>query len=557
MPNNIFFGVFGGLGLFLFGMKVMSDGLQKIAGRSLRRILEMLTKTTIGGVLVGAGVTAIIQSSSATTVMLIGFVQAGLLTLRQSIGVILGANIGTTITAQIIAFKIHKFALPAIGLGVLLNFFVPRKNVKYFGQVLLGFGLLFFGLAVMTEVFGPLKSSPEFKQLFVTFSKNPLLAILTGTALTMLIQSSSATVGITMTLAGVGLLDFTTAFAVILGDNIGTTITAQLAALNANVTAKRTAWAHTLFKVFGAGYMFILLGIQYKGKPIFLYFVDWITPGNVWVGQNIERHVANTHTIFNVFNCILFIPLAGFMVFVVTKLIRGEVEVIEHTTKYLDNRMLVTPEIAVGQAKKEIIRMAHYAKQQLDMSIQSIFAKNHREREELYEKVRRREEVVNLLEREITSFLINIDQQSITEEMAQTTAAYLHLIHDVERIGDISENIIDLIKLKEEENIKFSETGDKEVRQLSKYVDKGIDLTITAFEKWDKKAAEEALEMEGRIDATEQNYRDNHIARVGRSECDPKAGIVFLDILSNLERAGDHSNNIAQKILELNTFGTK
>ncbi|MFH1576944.1 MAG: Na/Pi cotransporter family protein [Candidatus Margulisiibacteriota bacterium] len=554
MTNNIFFGVIGGLGLFLFGMKVMSDGLQKIAGRSLRRILEMLTKTTIGGVMVGAGVTAIIQSSSATTVMLIGFVQAGLLTLRQSIGVILGANIGTTITAQIIAFKIHKFALPAIGLGVLLNFFIPRKNIKYFGQVLLGFGLLFFGLAVMTEVFVPLKDSPEFRQLFVTFSKNPLLAVLTGAALTMVIQSSSATVGITMTLAAVGLLDFVTAFAVILGDNIGTTITAQLAALNANVSAKRTAWAHTLFKVFGAAYMFLLLGVQFKGKPIFLYFVDWITPGNVWAGQNIERHVANTHTIFNVVNCIVFIPLAGFMVFVVTKMIRGEVEVIEHGTKFLDPRMLVTPEIAIGQAKKEIIRMAHYAKQELDLSIRSIFAKNHREREELHEKVQRREEVVNLLEREITSFLINIDQQSITEEMSKTTAAYLHLIHDVERVGDISENIVDLIKLKEEENIKFSAIGDKEVKQLSQYVDQAMTLTIDAFDKWDRKIAEEAIEMEGRIDATEQNYRDNHIARLGKAECDPKAGIVFLDILSNLERAGDHSHNIAKKILELNSF---
>ncbi|MFH1684561.1 MAG: Na/Pi cotransporter family protein [Candidatus Margulisiibacteriota bacterium] len=495
-----------------------------------------------------------IQSSSATTVMLIGFVQAGLLTLRQSIGVILGANIGTTITAQIIAFKIHKFSLPAIGLGVLLYLFVPRKNIKYFGQVLLGFGLLFFGLAIMTDVFGPLKDSPEFRQLFVTFSKNPLLAVLAGAVFTMVIQSSSATVGITMTLAGVGLLDFVTAFAVILGDNIGTTITAQLAALNANVTAKRTAWAHTLFKVFGAAYMLALMGIQVKGKPVFLYFVDLITPGNVWLGQNMERHVANTHTIFNIINGIIFIPLAGVMVFIVTKLVRGEVEVIEHGTKYLDSRMLVTPEIAIGQAKKEIIRMADYAKQQLDLSIKSIFAKNHREREQLFEKVKRREEVVNLLEREITSFLINIDQQSITEEMARTTAAYLHLIHDIERIGDISENIIDLIVLKEEENIKFTETADRELRQLSHYVDKSIELTVTAFETWDKKLAEEALEMEGRIDATEQNYRDNHIARVGQGKCEPTAGIVFLDILSNLERVGDHANNIAQKILELNSL---
>jgi phosphate:Na+ symporter len=554
MTNNILFGIIGGLGLFLYGMKVMSDGLQKIAGRNMRRILEMLTKTTIGGVAVGALVTAIIQSSSATTVMLIGFVQAGLLSLKQSIGVILGANIGTTITAQIIAFKIHKYALPAIGVGVFLFFFVPRKNFKYFGQMLLGFGLLFFGLSVMTAVFGPLKESAEFRQLFVTFSRNPMLAVLTGMLLTMLIQSSSATVGITMTLAGVGLLDFVTAFAVVLGDNIGTTITAQLAALNANITAKRTAWAHTLFKVFGAGYMLVLLNFQIKGKPAFLYLINLITPGNVWAGQNIQRHVANSHTIFNVINCIIFIPLAGLMAFVVTKLIRGEVEVIEHGTKYLDDRMLVTPDIAIGQAKKEISRMAHYAEQELELSIQSIFAKSHRERESIFEKVKRREEAVNLLEREIANFLVHIDQQSITEDQSRTTAAFLHLIHDIERIGDISENILDLVILKDEERIKFSEVGSKEVKQLSKYVGEAISLTIKAFKEWDKHLAQKALEIEGRIDATEQRYRDNHIARLGKAECEPKAGIVFLDILSNLERAGDHAHNISKKILELNSF---
>jgi phosphate:Na+ symporter len=419
---------------------------------------------------------------------------------------------------------------------------------------MLGFGLLFFGLAIMSDVFIPLKNSAEFRQLFVTFSRNPLLAVLTGAILTMVVQSSSATVGITMTLAGVGLLDFVTAFAVVLGDNIGTTITAQLAALNANITARRTAWAHTLFNLIGAAYMLVLLNVKIKGHPIFLYLIDLITPGNVWAGQNIERHVANSHSIFNIFNCVIFIPLAGAMAFVVTKLIRGEVEVIEQATKYLDSRMIITPDIAIGQAKKEIVRMAHYAEQQLDLSIQSVFSKNNRERESLFEKVRRREEAVNLLEKEISSFLIKIDQQPITEDMANTTAAYLHLIHDIERIGDIAENILDLVMLKEEEGIKFSEIAEKEIRELSNYVAESIALTISAFEKWEKQTAHQAIEMEGKIDVTEQTFRNNHIKRLGREECDPKAGVVFLDILSNLERAGDHSDNIARKILELNSL---
>jgi len=554
MTDNIFFGVFGGLGIFLFGMKVMSEGLQKIAGKSLRRVLEMLTKTTLSSVAVGAGLTAIVQSSSVSTVMLIGFVQAGLVTLKQSIGVVLGANIGTTITGQIIAFKIHKYALPLIGLGVALNFFAPKRKLRYIGQSILGFGLIFFGLAVMTSVFGPLKHSPEFRQLFVTFSRNPLLAVLTGAILTMIVQSSSATVGITMVLAGTGLLDFVTAFAVILGDNIGTTITAQLAALNANITAKRTAWAHTLFNLIGAGYMLLFLNLKVAGKPVFLYLINLITPGNVWAGQNIERHVANSHSLFNVLNCLIFIPLTGILVFVVTKLVKGEIEVIEHDTKYLDKRMLIAPEIAIGQAKKEIVRMAKYAEQQLKLAIDSIFRTKRREREEIFEKIRRREEVVNHLETEIASFLIRIDQQSITEEQSRTTAGYLHLIHDIERIGDISENIMDLVVLQEEEGAKFSDKAYEEIKQLSKYMSGALDLAIEAFDKWDKNIAYQALEAEGKVDAIEQQYRDNHIRRLGKGECNPATGVIFLDILSNLERAGDHAENIAKKILEINTF---
>ncbi|MFH1542822.1 MAG: Na/Pi cotransporter family protein [bacterium] len=554
MTDNIFFGVFGGLGLFLYGMKVMSDGLQKMAGKNLRKILELLTTRVLGGVAVGAFVTAIIQSSSATTVMLIGFVQAGLMTLKQAIGVIYGADIGTTITAQIIAFKIHHYALPAIGLGVLMHFFIPRKNAKYLGQIILGFGLLFFGMTVMTSVFAPLKHSPEFQQLFVTFSHNPLLAVLTGMVLTMVIQSSSATVGITMTLAGVGLLDFTTAFAVILGDNIGTTITAQLAALNGNITAKRTAWAHTLIKVVGASYMLVLLNFQLEGRPIFLYLVDAITPGNVWAGEHIERHVANSHLLFNVVNCLLFIPFTGIFATFLTKLIKGETEIIEHGSKYLDDLMLVTPDIALAQAKKEITRMGYYANQQIDLAIGAVYIEKHREREAVFEKLRRREEVVNQLENEITAFLVRIDQQSLTEDQSRTSVGYLHLIHDIERVGDISENIMDLLILKDEENIKFSKSAEDEIRELSGYVSQSLALTIEAFERWDKNMALQALELEGKIDTLEQQYRDNHIDRLGKSECEPKSGIVYLDILSNLERAGDHANNICKKILGLNSF---
>ncbi|MBU1027381.1 MAG: Na/Pi cotransporter family protein [Candidatus Margulisbacteria bacterium] len=555
MNSQIIFGVVGGLGLFLLGMKIMSEGLQKIAGKSLRKILEFLTKNTLMGVFVGTVVTAIVQSSSATTVMLIGFIQAGLMTLKQSIGVIYGANIGTTVTAQIIAFKIHKYALPAIGIGVFLNFFFPKRNWKNLGEVILGFGLLFFGLQVMTNVFGPLKSNPEFQQLFVTFGRSPILAVIAGAVLTMIVQSSSATTGIILVLAGVGLIDFKIGFVLILGTNIGTTITAQIAALNANITAKRTAWAHTLFNVIGSAYMLLLLKVKVGDKPVFLYLVDLVTPGNVWAGQNLERHLANTHTVFNVFNCLVFLPLTGVLVFVVTNIVRGHVEVIEHGVKHLDKRMIVTPEIAIGQAKKEITRMGCFAKEMFEIAFKSIFDEKDSDRKKKFERIKRREEVVNDLEKEISSFLISIDQQSITEEQSRTTAGYLHLIHDIERIGDISENIMDLVNLKTEEKVSFTDMAQKELRTLYGHVIDAIDKSLLAFEKWDKNTALQALEVEGKVDAIEQKYRDNHIERLNNGKCNPTAGIIFLDILSNMERSGDHANNIARKILDINAFG--
>lgn len=554
MQIPFIFGIIGGLGLFLFGMKIMSEGLQKIAGKSLRKVLEFLTKNTFMGVLAGTGVTVIVQSSSVTTIMLIGFIQAGLMTLRQSIGVIYGANIGTTVTAQIIAFKIHKYALLAIGAGVFLNFFVPRKQWRNFGQALLGFGLIFFGLQVMTAVFGPLKSSPEFTQLFVTFSKNPILAVLVGAGMTMIVQSSSATTGVILVLAGLGLIDFKIGFALILGTNIGTTITIQLAAIGANITAKRTAWAHTLFNVFGSLYMLALFKVKIGGQPMFLYFINLITPGNAFAGENLPRALANTHTIFNITNCLVFLPLTGILVFIVTRIVRGEEEIVEHGTKFLDKRMLVTPEIAIAQSKKEITRMGAYAQEMLQLSFDSIFDEKNSVRQKKFQSIKQRETVVNDLEKDIAAFLIRLDQQSLTEEQAKTTAGYLHLIHDIERIGDISENIMDLVEMRADENVSFTEMAHKELHNLFKNVEDAVGSSLLAFEKWDRDSAVKSLEIEGRVDAIEQEYRDNHIRRLNKGECSSTAGVIFLDILSNLERAGDHANNIARKILEINAF---
>ncbi|NCC88667.1 MAG: Na/Pi cotransporter family protein, partial [Clostridia bacterium] len=301
------YAVVGGLGLFLYGMKLMSDGLQKSAGDGLRKILEKLTSNRIIGAFVGIVITSIIQSSSATTVMVVGFVNAGLLKLTQALSVVLGANIGTTITGQIIAFKITELALPAIGIGAFMRIFLKHPRVHYYGEVLIGFGMLFLGLDIMTDSFGPLKASPGFKDLFVTFSRNPVMAVLAGAVLTMIIQSSSATLGITMVLAFNGIIDFYTAAAFVLGENIGTTVTANIAAIGTSRAARRAALGHFLFNVIGVIYMLVLLKYMMAA-------VDYFTPGNPDfinpdnTKPNISRHIANFHTLFNIINTIIFLP---------------------------------------------------------------------------------------------------------------------------------------------------------------------------------------------------------------------------------------------------------
>ncbi len=334
MDQQLIFGVLGGLGLFLFGMKIMSEGLQKIAGSRMRKILGALTNNRLVGTLVGVAVTVIIQSSSATTVMVVGFVNAGLMSLVQAIGVILGANIGTTVTAQLIAFKVTKYALPAIGIGVGFKLFSKNKKWSYIGEILLGFGLLFFGLTVMKNAFDPLKTSEEFRQLFMMVGDNHLLGILIGAILTMIVQSSSATIGITIALAISGILSFEASIALILGENIGTTITANLAAIGTNLAARRTALAHFLFNSLGVCYMLAFF-------PFFLQFVSSITPGDAdfviqtqeqaarmggTIGDKpfIARHIANTHTMFNIINTIIFLPLVGLLAKLSTLVIRGK-----------------------------------------------------------------------------------------------------------------------------------------------------------------------------------------------------------------------------------------
>ncbi|MFW5991792.1 MAG: Na/Pi cotransporter family protein, partial [Halanaerobiaceae bacterium] len=360
MSLSMLVGLLGGLGLFIYGMKQMSEGLQKTAGKKLKQLLGLLTTNRIAGLLVGTGVTAIIQSSSATTVMVVGFVNAGLMTLKQSVGVIMGANIGTTVTAQLIAFKLSHYSLHAIAIGAGLYIFARRERTKQIGQVILGFGILFLGLSTMKDAMYPLRDSEMFVDAMARFGQSPFLGILLGTGITIMVQSSSASIGILMSLMAVGILDYQAAIPILLGGNIGTTITALLSSIGANKNARRSAFAHTVFNVIGTA---VFLGAIYF-IPDFTATLERIfTSLSLKMGQeiNTSRLLANTHSAFNIINALIWLPFVPFIVSIVNTIIPGEEEKIERGLKYLDERMLETPGMVMTQVKNEVVRMHRIA----------------------------------------------------------------------------------------------------------------------------------------------------------------------------------------------------
>ncbi len=555
MNQQLIFGVLGGLGLFLFGMKIMSEGLQKIAGSRMRKILGALTNNRLVGTLVGVAVTTIIQSSSATTVMVVGFVNAGLMSLVQAIGVVLGANIGTTVTAQLIAFKITKYALPAIGVGVAFKLFSKNKKWSYIGEILLGFGLLFFGLTVMKNAFDPLKASEEFRNLFMIVGDNHLLGILIGAVLTMIVQSSSATIGITIALATSGILSFDASIALILGENIGTTITANLAAIGTNLAARRTALAHFLFNSLGVCYMLAFF-------PFFLQFVSSITPGDAdfviqtqdqvarmggSIGDKpfIARHIANTHTMFNVINTLIFLPLVGLLAKLSTLVIRGSDEEMEFHLKYLDNRVLNTPPIALAQARSETRRMARIAQEMVDDTL-AFLQDNNLKRIPGLEK---KEDLTDVLQKEITDFLVALSQQSITQETSKEVASMMHMVNDIERVADHCENLWTLSQRKLDQKIVFSEVALNEIASISELTRSFVDIIVEALEEKDTGVFDEAHRLEDAIDDLEEKLRNNHIRRLNTGECTVNSGLIFIDMLHNFEKIGDHTYNLAKAVV--------
>ncbi len=547
--RQMLFLALGGLAFFLFGVKYMSNALQNVAGDRLRTFLEQGTKTPQRGVLLGALVTAIIQSSSATTVLTVGLVNSGLLTLHQAIGVIMGANIGTTVTAYLIGFKLEQYALPVLILGVFLLFFFKNRKVINLGQVLFGLGMLFYGMQTMGQGFAPLRDADFFHNLMISVENRAIWGVLVGTTFTALVQSSSATIGVLQELAYQGALTYNQAVPILLGDNIGTTITALLASIGTTVAARRTAISHFLFNFLGT-LIFLplfLLGIFPVMVRLFTNYICFLLPGfgGTWEIINVKMQLAQTHGVFNVLNTLIQLPFVSVLAAIVTRIIPGEGVLAKFEPEYLEPRLLTNPSVALGQVGREVERMGDLATEALKHTSAYFFTGVKAEAE----KTLQFEEIINNLQRKITNYIVRISKEKLSDEDNQRAYMYLQTIIDIERVGDHAENIVELTATRIEKNIVFSQNAIDDIQGM---FNKTISLyaqAVECLENRDPWLAREIIKGDDLIDQMEKELRRAHIDRLNEGVCSGEAGAIYLDVLSNLERIGDHAVNIAQYVL--------
>ncbi|MCH1624945.1 Na/Pi cotransporter family protein [Fredinandcohnia quinoae] len=534
--QKMIFEFIGGLGIFLFGIKYMGDGLQKSAGDKLRDILDKFTTNPFMGVLAGILVTCLIQSSSGTTVIVVGLVSAGFMNLRQAIGVIMGANIGTTITAFIIGIKISDYALPIIAVGAVLLFFFKNKKLHNVGEIVFGFGSLFLGLELMGNGMSPLEGLPTFHELTISMSDRPILGVIIGTIFTVIVQSSSATIGILQGLFGEGLIDLEAALPVLFGDNIGTTITAVLASIGASIAARRAALTHVIFNVIGTIIFLLALPIYTK---IIAYLQDAMH-------LNPEMTIAFAHGTFNVTNTIIQFPFIAGLAFIVTKLIPGEDSVIEYKAKHLDPVFIEqSPTIALGQAKEEVVRMGEFAVKGLEET-NNYFVEKLQKHADTAAQI---EDAINNLDRKITDYLILLSSSSLTAQESTEHSVLINTVRDIERIGDHFENIIELVDYQISNKVKLTKDAMADIEEMFNLTIFTVQEAIQSLERDDKTYAADVVKQEEKIDTMERTLRKKHILRLNEGKCTGQAGIVFVDIISNLERIGDHAVNIAEAVL--------
>ena len=538
---SIFISLIGGLGLFLYGMNLMGEGLQKSTGPKLEKAIELLTSNVVMGVLVGAVVTGIIQSSGATTVMVVGFVNAGIMTLYQAIGVIMGANIGTTVTAQLVSFDASIFSSIALGIGIVLYMIgcKSKPNLKNISEILIGFGILFIGMEFMKDAVAPLSQYEGFRSLLASLANHPLLALLAGFAMTTCLQSSSASMGILIALSSQGLMPLAGALPILYGDNIGSCTTSLISSVGANKNAKRAALMHLCFNVIGTMLFMIVLN-----KPISM-IVTYLDPTDT------ARQIANSHTLFNIINVILLLPFSKYIVKLVMLLIPDkkdeEDEYDSRITKYLDERMLETPSIAFGNTIRETLRMGSKAKKSFTCSMNALLERSEDDAKTTFEK----EKILNEQQRKVLDYLIKLSNRTLDDKMRFSLDLLFHTVNDIERVGDLSENIAELAEVAIQNKTKISDSAKSELIDIYSKVLDAYELSLDAMKQNNSTLANDVLKIEDEVDALDKLYRAKHMNRLNSHSCSIDSGIMYLDLLTNLERISDHSASIAKRVIKL------
>ncbi|WP_415990441.1 Na/Pi cotransporter family protein [Intestinibacter bartlettii] len=538
---QIVISLLGGLGLFLYGMNLMGESLEKVAGSKMKKIIELLTKNIFMGVLLGAVVTAVIQSSSATTVMVVGFVNAGLMGLPQAVGVIMGANIGTTVTAQIVSFDLTGMAPLALGIGILLYLFAGNEKYKQVGEVFIGFGLLFTGMESMKLAVSPLAEYKGFTDLLSTFGRYPTLGLLLGFGITAIIQSSSAAMGMLVVLASQGLVPLSSALPILYGQNIGTCVTSLISSIGANKNAKRAAMIHLIFNILGTIIFLILL------NGIVVKFVVSLDPGNV------ARQIANVHTIFNIVSTILLLPCNKLIVKLAMRIVPDKEDELEEdesrVIKYIDDRMIQTPPIALASTIKEVARMGEKARDSVDYAMEGILEASS----EGIERCFKQEKSINQLQKTILNYLLKLSKAPLSEEDRETVDTLFNTVNDIERIGDHAENLAEIAQSAIDGQVYFSEQGQNEISDMYNKVIASYSYALEAMVTSDVNLACKVIKMEEQVDIMEESCRVNHMRRLNNNLCSIDNGIIYFEILANLERISDHAANIAEKVIQQKT----
>ena len=531
----------GGLALFLYGMNLLGDGLSRASGGRLERILEKLTNNPLKAVLMGAVVTGVIQSSSATTVMVVGFVNSGIMSLKQAVGIIMGANIGTTVTGWLVssvewakALSPANIAPVAVMIGVIVMLTGKRRSTKDISSIIVGFGILFIGITTMSDAVEPLQQSEAFCNLFVTLGHSPFLGIVAGALVTAVIQSSSASVGILQSLAAAGLVPFNAAVYIIMGQNIGTCVTAIMSSIGAKKTAKTAAVMHLLFNIIGT----IIFSV------VAIVFFKVINPG-FGEGLITQTEISTVHTIFNIGTTILLFPVSDWIIKLAKKLEREDSDDVDEGQVLLDDRMLETPSIALQSTVSEMVRMGHVVRGTMDRTRDVLITKK---REEI-EKIREEETIADGLCKGITEYAIKLNTLSINEKEHQEVASILQIVSDIERVSDYCENISEFAENLKDQKASFSEIAREEIQQMEDVCIDCFRYAIEALEERSKEKAMKVIEKESQADELEIALRTAHMKRLARNECSTESGIVFLDALVCLERISDHARNIAEEIL--------